>query len=308
MWRTVVLLIITLVVIPIIAFQFDVPLSETQNEVLGVLLWVYGVAAFITFLVSTFSNNYSQVDKLWSLIPLVYAWIVAVKGDFEPRLALMATLVSLWGFRLTYNFNRRGGYSWKFWTGEEDYRWSILRAKPEFQASWKWTLFNFFFISGYQMALIMLFTLPILKAMNGRPIGVWDYLLAALFLVWLVIETIADQQQWHFHLEKNRRIRENIDLGQKYGRGFVRQGLWSLVRHPNYTAEQAIWGVFYLFSVAATGIWLNWSIVGFLLLTLLFYSSSQFSEKVSAGKYPEYGQYISEVGRFLPKFGNRNKS
>lgn len=34
----------------------------------------------------------------------------------------MAILVNLWGIRLTLNFARKGGYSWKFWEGEEDYR------------------------------------------------------------------------------------------------------------------------------------------------------------------------------------------
>lgn len=35
----------------------------------------------------------------------------------DPRLNLMAVLVTLWGARLTYNFARKGGY-----TGMEDYR------------------------------------------------------------------------------------------------------------------------------------------------------------------------------------------
>ncbi len=71
----------------------------------------------------------------------------------------MAVLVSIWGIRLSYNFSRRGGYSIRFWTGEEDYRWAVLRAKPEFAAKWKWILFNLLFISLYQMGLILLMTL-----------------------------------------------------------------------------------------------------------------------------------------------------
>lgn len=302
MWKTVLILIFTLIVIPVLAFQFDVPLTPHQESVLWLLLKVYLAAALLTFLLSTLTNNYSQVDKLWSLIPLAYAWIVAYQGSFEPRLVLMAILVSIWGLRLSYNFNRRGGYSWRFWTGEEDYRWSILRAKPEFQSKWKWMLFNLFFISLYQMALILLFTLPILKAMGEDPLSFWDCVIAFLFLGMVIIETISDQQQWNYHKEKNRRKKMGEPLGEKYESGFVHHGLWALVRHPNYAAEQAIWGVFYLFSIAATGIWLNWSIVGFLLLTILFYSSSQFSEKISAGKYPKYIEYRKKVGRFLPRW------
>jgi steroid 5-alpha reductase family enzyme len=65
-------------------------------------------------------------------------------------------------------------------------------------------------------------------------------------------------------------------------------------------AEQAIWILFYLFSVSATGKWINWSIVGCLLLLLLFKGSSDFSEKISSDKYPEYQKYKSLVPRFIP--------
>jgi steroid 5-alpha reductase family enzyme len=76
--------------------------------------------------------------------------------------------------------------------------------------------------------------------------------------------------------------------------------LWSLARHPNYASEQAIWLSFYLFSVAATGRWVNWSLAGGLLLVLLFLGSSDFSEKISAGKYPDYEGYQKRVPRFIP--------
>jgi steroid 5-alpha reductase family enzyme len=72
------------------------------------------------------------------------------------------------------------------------------------------------------------------------------------------------------------------------------------MRHPNYTAEQAIWIVFYFYSVAATGLWLNWSIMGAILLVLLFWGSSNFSESISGGKYPDYADYRKRVPRFLP--------
>jgi len=54
--------------------------------------------------------------------------------------------------------------------------------------------------------------------------------------------------------------------------------------------------------VAATGRWVNWSLAGGLLLVLLFLGSSDFSEKISAGKYPEYEGYQKRVPRFIPWF------
>jgi steroid 5-alpha reductase family enzyme len=306
MWKTVLILLFTIIVIPFFAFTFDEPLSKVQHAAFTDLVRVYLIVAGLCFLVSLLSGNYSQVDKLWSLIPIVYVWMVAVQSGYEERVVLMAVLVSIWGLRLTYNFSRRGGYSIKFWTGEEDYRWAVLRAKPEFAAKWKWTLFNLFFISFYQMGLILMFTLPALKSMDGSPLRWIDYAIAALFLGFVILETIADQQQWNFHQEKARLKDLGGDLPEIYKKGFVSTGLWALTRHPNYASEQAIWIVFYFFSVSATGMWLNWSVMGALLLVLLFWGSSNFSESISAGKYAEYQVYKLKVPRFVPYKINRS--
>ena len=194
MWKTALLLIFTLIVVPVVAFNFDEPLTNLQQTTLNKLLIVYGIAAAACFVISTITNNYSQVDKLWSIIPVPYAWIVAVDADYEPRLLLMAILVSIWAARLTYNFNRRGGYSWKFWEGDEDYRWAILRQKPGLTSPFLWMLFNLFFISAYQMGLILLMTLPTVKSMNGGALGIFDWVLAILFIGFVVMEYVAKTQ------------------------------------------------------------------------------------------------------------------
>ena len=300
MWKTALALLVTIIVIPVLAFTMDEPVTDVQEGIMLNLLIIYLVAALLCFVVSTITGNYSQVDKLWSLIPIAYVWMVAVQSGFELRLVLMALLVTAWGFRLSYNFSRRGGYSWKFWTGEEDYRWAVVRAKPEFAAKWRWLVFNFLFISFYQMGLILLFTLPAVRSMDGMPLGWADYLLAALIIALIVVETVADQQQWNYHKGKKKAQAAGGELPDKYKKGFVHTGLWGLVRHPNYAAEQAIWIVFYFFSVAATGIWLNWSVMGAILLVLLFWGSSSLSESISKGKYPDYAEYLKRVPRFIP--------
>ena len=131
-----------------------------------------------------------------------------------------------------------------------------------------------------------------------------DYLLAALMLLAVVIEYIADQQQYDFQTEKHRRIKAGEPLDD-YEVGFVSTGLWGIVRHPNYAMEQSIWVIFYLFSVNATGQWINWTIGGCVLLLILFKGSSDFSEELSANKYPSYKDYQKRVPRFIPglKFG-----
>jgi steroid 5-alpha reductase family enzyme len=226
---------------------------------------------------------------------------MTILGDMNERMVLMAILVTIWGSRLTFNFARRGAYTWRFWAGEEDYRWEELRKRPGFNNRIVWMIFNLFFICTYQNVLIFLFTLPILTSLgtNTTPLMWADYFLAALYVGFVVMEFIADQQQYDFQTEKYRRINNNLPMDE-YAHGFVRTGLWSKVRHPNYAFEQSIWVVFYLFSVAATGEWINWSLAGCVLLIILFKGSSDFSEDLSAKKYPEYKDYQKRVPRFIP--------
>ena len=153
--KTALILLMTMAVVPWVTYRFGTPLDSVAREALGILLKVYLVSVVYCFLIGEWSGNNSQVDKLWSLLPIVYVWIMAYFGDYAPRLVLMAILVSIWGLRLTYNFSRHGAFTWRFWLGKEDYRWEVLRQKKEFQPRWKWTLFNLFFISIYQLALIL---------------------------------------------------------------------------------------------------------------------------------------------------------
>ena len=45
---------------------------------------------------------------------------------------------------------------------------------------------------------------------------------------------------------------------------------------------------------------INWTIIGALLLIVLFQGSSAFAEEISGAKYPEYADYCRQVPKFLP--------
>ena len=298
------LIAVSLIVCPLLYIFVGPELNATQLETLKVLALICGSSALFCFVVGELTHNNSQMDKLWSILPIVYTWVIAFRGGLTTRLVVMAVLATLWGARLTFNFARKGAYRLKFWEGEEDYRWPVLRARKEFQPHWKWMLFNLFFISIYQNTLVLLTTFPALVLMGvDVPFGWIDAFAAILMLSFIVYETIADEQQWKFQTAKWKMINEGKkleDLPEPYNKGFNTVGLWSRSRHPNYFAEQGTWCAFYLFTIGGGIGIINWTMAGALLLIVLFLGSSAFAEEISSSKYPLYAQYCTAVNKFFP--------
>lgn len=262
------------------------------------VLIVFGAVCAFCWIASLITKDTSWVDRIWSVVPVVYVWIFAiaalVDGKDAGRLLVMAVLVTLWGARLTFNFARKGGY-----TGMEDYRWAILRGR---MTPWQFQVFNLLFIVLYQNALLVLITLPASVAwQHPAPLNGWDVLFAVLFLVFLVGEFVADQQQWNFHRAKHA-------AGGDLAPGFVSTGLFRFSRHPNFFSEQAQWWVLYLMGATAAvasglGFWggaLNWTVVGAALLSILFIGSTVFTESISAAKYPAYREYQRTTSMLVP--------
>ena len=140
------LLAVSLIACPLLYVYVGPELDPAQLEPLKLLGLICCCSALYCFAVGEITGNNSQMDKLWSLLPVAYTWIIAAHGAMAPRLVVIACLVTLWGARLTFNFARKGAYRLRFWEGEEDYRWKVLRARKEFRPHWKWLLFNLFFI------------------------------------------------------------------------------------------------------------------------------------------------------------------
>ncbi len=264
----------------------------SQTDPLVSALWLCVAFSVLCWLLSLVTREYSWVDRLWSITPVIYtAHFAAHAGFGDARLNLMALLVALWGLRLTYNFARKGGYA----RGGEDYRWKFVQEKI---GPLGFQLMNATFIAPFQNLLLLFITVPAYLAYQraGTPLGVLDILVAAVFLLFFLGESLADEQQWKFQTAKYAAIAR----GQRPSSNFLTTGLFRFSRHPNFFCEQAMWWTFYVFSVAAGAAWLNWSIVGAALLTALFQGSTWLTERISVEKYPEYRDYQRTTSRLLP--------
>ena len=163
--------------------------------------------ALLAFLTSEVTRNYSQIDKLWSIIPPIFAWYFAGASGWQPRLVLMALLATAWGARLTFNFWRRGGYCVA--TLERRRGLSLGRAARATRSS------PVPGAGGSSTSASCRSTrccccsssrcLPSRRPVRQRPLNLLDAGAAVLFIAFLLLETAADQQQYDFQSEKHRR-------------------------------------------------------------------------------------------------------
>eukprot|EP00475_Leptophrys_vorax_P023173 TRINITY_DN31616_c0_g1_i2.p1 TRINITY_DN31616_c0_g1~~TRINITY_DN31616_c0_g1_i2.p1 ORF type:complete len:185 (+),score=52.64 TRINITY_DN31616_c0_g1_i2:138-692(+) len=167
-------------------------------------------------------------------------------------------------------------------------------------------VFNLFFIAIYQNILLALIALPafIAQEAHDQSLNVLDAASTLIVVASLVGETVADQQQWNFHLRKKAykefktKSRPIADLED----GFLRSGLFKYSRHPNWFFEQTLWWGMYGYSVSASGQWMNYSVIGAVLLTSLFQGSLWITEMMSSKKYPKYAEYKKATNAFIPWF------
>ena len=263
-----------------------------------VTLLVGAAVCVVCWVASVITRDTSWVDRIWSVIPVIYVWIFAIAAGLgDARLDVMAVLVLLWGARLTFNFARKGGYG-GIGGDHEDYRWAVLRAR---MSPAQFQVFNVLFIVLFQNAVLFLIASPAWTAFQHRPpFGVLDGILAVLFLAFLVGETVADQQQWDFHRWK----RAETVAGREPSPRFRQTGLFRVSRHPNFFFENAQWWTIAAFGVvAARG--LDWTVVGIVLLLAVFVGSTRFTESITSQRYPEYTEYRRRTSAVVPWFPRR---
>jgi steroid 5-alpha reductase family enzyme len=254
------------------------------------LLITMSIITIICYILGSITQNHSQVDKLWSFLPPIYCLIVVLSTPLNPRVLLMNTLAWMWGLRLTYNFARKGGYTW----AGEDYRWPILREMINNRLIFE--LFNLTFIAIFQNILLLFIACPIyyIASHQTAPLNLWDLVCTLLFVFLFVIEVTADQQQWEFHGDKEAKQSWTKD-------GFLQTGLFKYSRHPNFFSEICLWWVFYAFTLSVRPFsYVNWTILGTISLTLLINGSTTFTESITSKKYPKYKRYQRTTSRLIP--------
>lgn len=155
----------------------------SNGPVEGAVLFNIALGTLI-YLLSKISKEYSWVDRIWTILPSLYTFhflyhplacsYSGYNQEISIRSIIVTVLIFIWGCRLTFNFWRKGGYK----KGGEDHRWPYMRKK---WGGIRMELLLFFFISYYQLFLILWFTLPVYYVSKSEINGVDIALIFAAF-------------------------------------------------------------------------------------------------------------------------------
>ncbi|RNF09379.1 membrane protein containing DUF1295 [Trypanosoma conorhini] len=267
------------------------------------------VVALVMYAASVVHRNYSWVDRSWSIMPVVYAWIHigytlrAGTGHAALNSAplMYGALITLWGARLTLNFARRGGYS----RGHQDHRWTYIRSWRCMRNPLLWELFSFSAIAVFQTALLWGITLPVMN-IPAVAVGGKDVLVGAAILALIFFETLCDEQQQRFqrgkHAAQARRRGGSADGQQSRtaSPGFCITGVFGHSRHLNVFCEGCVWVAVALAALVHGGfVWWQWAGCATLQL-LLRYSTARVTERLSREKYPAYALYQQTTPMLVP--------
>jgi len=283
--------------------------AAATSLVLQVVMW----AASSIFQTERFYDLTGAFTYL--LITAFSAYLSPAWPNFTASQNLICVMQAVWAGRLGaflfYRITKVGA----------DSRFNKVRGAPlQFLVYWV-----------VQAVWIFLCCLPMLVLLSQQPsrraslapMSLTQYFALGMFVVGFLLEAVADQQKLNFKL--NTRNRDQ----------FIRTGLWSWVRFPNYSGEILLQAGMALFSFAscaafpmehlhsestvpihsvgeATSDWLGWSarllpfltpiFVSWLLLRVSGIPLQEKQAQKRWGKDPAYEQYIRSVPyRLLPK-------
>lgn len=204
-------------------------------------LSLHGSLAVIAYGIGRATNSVEAKDWLWPTAPIANAWWAAVGRKVQRGLTLgqalsllsrperlLLTGVTLWGGRLLYRISTRSVRRRRSGKGTDDARYEEAKQDPGF---WNKALFSVFLPEALIQTIISLpFTAPFHhqgKVFTGYHPAIQG-LAVGLFSSGLALEILADSQ-----LAAYKETAHD-------DRAVCKEGVWSLVRHPNYLGDALV--------------------------------------------------------------------
>ncbi len=257
-------------------------MTGTLTAIIG--LGTILAALTLAWILSVRLRDASIADVCWGLGFVMLAWLYFVLSPGStPRSWLVATLITLWGVRLSVHIFRRNHGN------GEDPRYQAMRVSHG-PAFWWRSLFTVFWLQGTLLWVVALPLLVAVRASQPAALTALDGLGVLCFAVGLAFEVVGDRQLERFRAEPSNRGKV-LDCG-----------LWRYTRHPNYFGDATIWWGMYAMAAATPGGWLTVLSPALMTLLLMRVSGVTLLETSLKASKPGYRAYIARTPAFFPWF------
>lgn len=236
------------------------------------------LATVAVFAFSLIFRNASVYDPYWSVQPIVILVCFSIGKKLTLLKLLLLLAVLFWGVRLTANW----AYTFKS-LAHEDWRYRMLREKT----GRLYPIINFAGINLVPTLVVYLCTLPaVAVTMSNSKGSVISYLALALCFGAATLQGAADIQMHKFR--------------RRGSGGFIREGLWTNSRHPNYLGEIIMWWGVGICAVSALGMNYCYLLAGAVANTMLFLFVSIPMADGRQSKKEGFAEYKSATRALLP--------
>lgn len=182
----------------------------------GVVAWIFAVQ-IVAFIPAWIQQSEHFFDLIGSLTYITAIWgAVLLSGHTDAAALLVTAAVTVWAARLgSFLFIRvrRSGSDDRF----DD-------IKPDF-----FRFLNVWMVQGLWVTLTLSAALAAVTAAQRPGFGILAAVGLLIWLLGIVLEVVADTQKHSFRADPAN------------GDDFIRTGLWSWSRHPNYFGEIVLW-------------------------------------------------------------------
>ena len=254
------------------------------NMLISTLILTSG-CIIILWVISILIKDISIIDTAFAPIILVVSLQAIYLSDSNYTIkAILFSAIALWSMRLTYvMLQRKLGHG-------EDVRYTKLREwkKPGLSLN-IFVLKQVFLLQGI---VIWCVTLPIqfiLSSSAPTDLNYINFVGLVVICIGFLWELISDYQ-----LDRFKKTSPNPT-------DFLRAGLWSYSRHPNYFGEIFFWWGVFIFSIV--NLFSLVSVVGPILFTYLIINITgvRTMDKRMGKKYSGYTEYMQTTNAIIPK-------
>ncbi|KAI1120601.1 DUF1295-domain-containing protein [Nemania abortiva] len=200
--------------------------------------------AVVAYGVGRATDSVEAKDWLWPIAPMLNGWWSAVGrkvyrrgltfrqafGTLSRPERLLLTGVTLWGGRLFYRIASRSIRRRRREQGRDDPRYAVQK-REEGEGFWDRALFTLFLPEALVQTVI---SLPVTAPFHHQGAVLTGYhpavqaLAVGLFCAGFALEVLADVQL------------ERFKASARDATSVCKEGVWSLVRHPNYLGDALV--------------------------------------------------------------------